>query len=119
MLRNFWWKARRALSMPPGYIVRRVAQDLAGEADRYFAPRRARRLDVRALLRATKAESVGELWQRLSRRPYPFFAERISVTEYEVLCPGDAQRIFNAAERAMNHQVDLLGSGLVDLGAKV
>ncbi len=105
--------------MPPGYIGRRISQYLAGEADSYFAPRRARRFDVSALLRVTEAESVDELWQRLSRRPYPFFDERISMTEYELLCPGDAQRIFNAAERAMNHKVDLLGSGLVDLGAKI
>jgi len=35
------------------------------------------------------------------------------------LCPGEANRIFRAAETALAHRVDLLGTGSVDLGTPI
>ena len=105
--------------MPPGYVMHRLVRELRGHVDRYLAPRRARRFDLRALLKATDADTLEMLWGRLGERPYPFSTDRIDRDEYERLCPGDYQRVLERAERALKHQVDLLGSGLIDLGPKI
>src|SRR5262245_18929234 len=119
MKRNLMWKARRALAMPPAYVMRILRQEVLKETDRYFAPRRARRFDLPALLRATKDETLDALWARLAGRAYPFLVDPIAPEDYEAICPGDLRRILDGAERAARHRVDLLGSGPIDLGAKV
>jgi len=89
------------------------------EAERYLAPRRARRFDVGHLLERTGDTVVGALWDRLAQYAYAAPVERLDRRAYEVVCPGDADRILRAAERAIGHRIDLLGSGEVELGAAI
>jgi uncharacterized heparinase superfamily protein len=110
---------RRALRKPPSVVLRRVAQEAGAEIDRLSAGRRARLFDTAALLRGTGAASLDELWERLAARPYPFTTTPVDLGCYEELCPGDTDRILTLAERAMAHEVDLLGSGPVNLGPTI
>ena len=110
-------RLRRLLAKPPGYLARRAAQELRHEADRWFAPRRGRRFDAAALLQELGDAGVEQLWQRLQSQAYPFCAGPVTQAEYDARTGGDSARILAAAQRALEHRVDLLGTGPVDLGA--
>jgi uncharacterized heparinase superfamily protein len=109
----------RILRKPPGIIVHRVLSELSAQADRFRAPRRARCFDNSVLLASTDASSLKQLWTRLSDRVYAVPAKRVAEFDYERACPGDGARIISAAENALLHRVDLLGSGPVDLGPRI
>jgi uncharacterized heparinase superfamily protein len=111
--------ARRALGKPPAYVMRRAVQELQAEAERFLGPRRARSFNRRQLLDRMGARTIEELWDSLASRPYAAVVAPLPRDLYETLCPGDSDRILRAAERALAHRVDLLGSGLIDLGPHI
>jgi hypothetical protein len=110
---------RRGLRKPPRVIARRVAYEARVQAERYLAPLRARRFDLRRLLRACEAPDLDSLWARLAARPYPSHTDRVDRAEHERLCPGDRERILAAAESALAHRVRLLGPETADLGPRI
>lgn len=112
-------RARKALRTPPRVLVARAGQEARMVVDRFTAPGRAARFNGDALLRATSAASLESLWDRLARRPYPAITSGLSEGRYAELCPGDRERIIAAAEDAVSHCIDLLGSGPVDLGERI
>jgi len=93
--------------------------ELNAQTDRFRAPRRARNFDTEALLDMTDSSSLATLWTRLADRLYAIPTRPIEERDYERVCPGDAARIFGAASAALAHRVDLLGTGLVDLGSPI
>jgi uncharacterized heparinase superfamily protein len=109
----------RGLRTPPWVVARRLAYELSAQAERFRAPRRARRFGLQALLRATAAPDLETLWGRLAERPYPAHTEPVSREAYGSLCPGDAERILTAAADALAHRVNLLGSGPTELGPRL
>lgn len=117
---DYWMgRIRRGLGTPPRVIARRLLGELSAEAGRFLAPRRVRRLDEQALLHATAAPSLGALWHRLADRPYPAHTSPTIVARFDQKCPGERGRILEAAEAALDHRVDLLRSGPVELGQRV
>jgi uncharacterized heparinase superfamily protein len=100
-------------------MLRRVAQEAGAGLDRFSAGRRARLFDVKALLCATEEPSLDTLWDRLAARPFPSTTARVDRKRYDGVCPGDAARILTLAERAVAHEVDLLGSGPIRLGVSI
>lgn len=103
-------QARRALKKPPREVARRVAQELGQELRSVEAPRRARRFDEAALLRATDAQSITELWSRLAARPFPAVVDGAEARFVGDLA-DDSERVFATAARTIKGEVDLLGSG--------
>src|SRR5262245_35042274 len=85
--------ARRAIGRPPSFIARRAFQEVRAEAERFLAPRRARRFDARQLLQQTDSASIDELWRKLRARPHVARVVRITPADYDSVCPGDALRI--------------------------
>jgi uncharacterized heparinase superfamily protein len=112
-------KVRRGLRKPPGYIMHRLLLEARAEAERYWGPRRARNLDLAGLLASNQAATLHELWGRLQAQPYVAPTAPVASEDYARISPGDTQRILRSAENAVAHRVDLLGSGLVDLGDKI
>ena len=112
-------KVGRFLRKPPGLILQRLLTELNAQTDRFRAQRRARALDVHALLELTDASSLQQLWARLSDRAYAIRVQQIGDGDYQVACPGDGARIVSGAACALAHCVDLLGSGPVDLGSPI
>lgn len=112
-------KVRRGLRKPPRYILERLAADAREQAEKILGPRRARRFGLNALLDATGQLSVDQLWSDLQSRSYPAVTGPLPPSEYERICPGDLERITRSAEDALMHLVDLLGSGLVELGLEI
>lgn len=111
-------KFKRALRKPPRVIAERIWQELRAEADRFISPWRARRLNSARLLQELGFASMTDCWRTLAAKP--FASSMVGDTgQYVQVCPADQARILQAAERALAHQVDLLGSGLVSLGQTI
>ena len=73
----------------------------------------------RRLVKKFGLQDIDALWEYLGKLPYVSQVNKIYVEEYENLCPGDADRIMTMAEKVIQHEVNLLGSGPVKLGEKI
>lgn len=111
-------RVRRGIKKDPHYILQRIIHELRGQSERHIAPWRARRLSVTVLARQAGYTSTAEWWDALAARPY-LTETQITPVELDRICPGEHSRILRVAKYAMAHKVDLLGSGLVDLGSKI
>lgn len=112
-------RVRRTLHKPPAYVARRILGEARHELDRFTQPRFGQRFGLRQLVERSQARDLDELWARVIGSPGWPFAPTPSPADYEACCPGDTARIVAAAERAMRHEIDLLGSGPVSLGRKI
>ena len=88
------------------------------EADRVIAPFAAR-LTPHQLAQKHNAASIEVLWDRLATRAFPFVTDPIVASGVDDVVPEDRARILAAAEFAMTRQVDLLGTGPIDIGEPV
>ncbi len=108
-------KLRRAAGKSPPYVVRRVVRDARAEADRWRAPRRDRSLTPDRLCRELGAPTIDALWERCAARPWPFPSTRDDLGDLDRLCPEHRAAVLEAADRALQRRVDLVGSGEVEL----
>ncbi|MGI9302868.1 MAG: heparinase II/III family protein, partial [Gammaproteobacteria bacterium] len=76
-------------------------------------------MNEKKLAAECKAANLGELWERMAQSPHPFPTAPLQTNAYEALCPGDKDRILGAADAALRHEVNLLGSGKVLLGENI
>lgn len=111
-------KIGRGLRKPPRYVAERAWHELVSRLEKYRAPARARSLSGEALARQAGHPSVAALWQALAERTAPVELD-LSSEALDAIAPGETARLIASAERAMAHQVDMLGSGLVDLGPSI
>lgn len=117
---NAWGlRVLRLLKKPPGYLVRRVAAEVHRELDRFGQPYRARTFGAAALCARTGDQSLADLWQRLAQQSWPIATARVDPAALEVLAPGATAALLERAERALRHEVQLLGSGVVALGEQI
>ncbi|NDD29334.1 MAG: hypothetical protein EB084_13815 [Proteobacteria bacterium] len=107
----------RIARKPPHVIAHRARQEALSIIDRWRLPRRARAFDVNALLSACAAPDIDTLWQRLRVAPYATYMPRES--DAATMGEHERARVRMAATRAARHEVDLLGSGPVDLGPRI
>ncbi|RMG49090.1 MAG: hypothetical protein D6723_14355 [Acidobacteria bacterium] len=119
MSRDWLGLIRRGLRKPPRVILQRLGDELWAELERFLAPARARRMTGRRLARLFGLPDLDALWVHLGQNSYVSPVGPVDADTYDQLCPGDAARIIQQAERALQHEVDLLGSGPVSLGEKV
>jgi uncharacterized heparinase superfamily protein len=112
-------RARRVVRMSPRYVAARVMSEAERELDRWLAPRRERELTVDKLLRLANATSLDALWARLAERPFPAVTQGLSIEAIDALDRGESDRIFQAAERACNRIVDMLGMEPTALGQPI
>lgn len=118
MGRDWLGMFRRGVKKPPIYIAQRIVHEARGHLERHLAPRRARRLSGTVLVHLAGHKSIDQWWEALAARPY-IVPMHITLAELDEICPGEHSRIIEAAERAVAHQVDLLGSGPVELGTEI
>lgn len=103
---------------PPRVILDRLISEFHAEIDR-FAIGRRRKFLLADLILHTGDSDGRALWIRLASRPYLAWKEPVDLDDYNLRFPGDADRILNAADAALAHRVNLLGSGPVDLGDNI
>lgn len=118
MGRDWLGMIRRGLKKPPRYVVQRVIHEVQGQAERYIAPRRARQLSTALLAKRAGCASTAQWWDTLAARPY-LAQTQIDLDDLERLCPKNHACILSAAQCAIDHAVDLLGSGRVELGGNI
>jgi len=111
-------KIRRGLRKPPGYVAARAWHEFTSRLEKYRGPARARALTTEALLRLSGQPSIDALWGCLAGSVAPT-AMDVSRAALDRLAPGEADRLVALADRAMRHEVDLLGSGPVQLGREI
>lgn len=117
-MRDWIGMIRRGIRKPPKVIVKRIASELHGEMERLLALRR-QCLKLEALLAEVEASDLRSLWEYLASRPYPAVTGFVASDVYAGCCPGGEARIVARAENALVHRVDMLGSGVVELGENI
>lgn len=103
--------------MPIDVVARRAWREAGAELDATFRTTLRTHGTTAALLRASGATSVSALWERCGRAPYPGPGS-VAADELDAVCPGSVERLRASAERALAHEVELLGAR-VSLGAEV
>lgn len=115
MGRDIIAKVARGLRKPPHIILGRLIHEAGAVSEKFLSPRRARGFNTNALLRATGADTLDALWEKLAARPY-VAAGHTDLARYDEICPGDRERIMAATERALVHRIAVMGSGDLELG---
>ncbi|MEH2511209.1 putative heparinase superfamily protein [Nitrobacteraceae bacterium AZCC 1564] len=110
---------KRLASKPPSYVVRRLTQEARMQSERFVAPAFARLISGHRLARWAGASSIDDLWEKLASMPYPARSELVDRLDYDRAFPGSAETIFAAAERALKHELDLLGTGPIQMGPHI
>lgn len=117
--RDFFGKIRRGLKKPPKVIIKRIYQELVDIAERYLAPYRAKQLTLNRLLKKTRHNSLNAIWGSLSVRPFLALVEIVDQSVFAQFCPEETAIILNRAAAALKHEVNLLGSGPIELGQTI
>ncbi len=118
MIADLAGKVRRALKKPPRYIAGRLLQEARGHAERHLSPLRIARMTPSALAKRAGHADCEAWWTFLASRRY-VAGTQASVADLERICPGDHAITLADAGKALAHEVDLLGSGPVRLGAGI
>lgn len=106
----------RLRKLPFRYLSQRLTREALMGADRLAAPLAARRIDANWLIRKANARDINELWEALLAKPFPFAVDEFDPEQFTALFPDASSRIFEAADRAIDRKIDLLGTGDIDLG---
>jgi hypothetical protein len=109
----------RLRNLPLGYVSRRLIGEARKEADRFVAPLIARRIDAGWLVRKANVRNIDELWETLLARPFPLATDELDPIRFKELFHEATAKIPEAADRAINRRIDLLGTGDIDLGTPV
>ncbi len=111
-------RLRRALRRSPGYLARRALESARYRTRRPWAYVYPRLLTERALLRSLGASGVDALWDDLARQPFFVSASdrEARTARFVEEYPDSRAALVQAAEAALRHEFDLLGSGPRSLG---
>jgi uncharacterized heparinase superfamily protein len=112
-------KIQRGLKKPPKVIINRVVDEIKLHLGQFYFPYKAKQFDLNKLLRETQTSTIEHLWDKISRNKYFSNTDFRSITDYENQCPNDYERILKSAKRALNNEVNLLGTGYINLGEKI
>lgn len=110
---------KRILSKPPGYVARRIIEEIRREFDGLDAPVRSQLLTEKRLSKSFGCATIDALWNTLAGAPSPFKAAIGRAGDFAGNWPDESRDTLAKAEKAMANIVDLLGSGEISLGEEV
>ena len=116
---EFTRRGRKALSMPPRQLARRLADIAARRVRRPLDRVRPSLFGDRALIAATGAASIDALWESRQRAPFFLGDRSATVARFLERFPDAVAAIAADADARLRHEFDLLGSGPVTLPAKL
>ncbi len=111
-------RVRRASRRSPQYLLKRVLEIVVVRLRRPWASILPRIVTASSVVKAVGAESVDALWERQQQAPFfvaPSDREEWART-FRARFPDAQPLVVAAADQAVRHEFDLLGSGPVDLG---
>lgn len=117
--RDWFGTIRRGLRKPPRVILQRLWQEISVEIERITSPRLPGKLSGERLAYLLGAKSFDVLLSSLRAKPHLIPQSDDWKTEFQVMCPDARSRVLAAADNAISHRVDLLGSGPVELGEAI
>lgn len=112
-------RLKRILRKSPGYIVRRIGQEIRRELEAFIAPVRSRLLTEKRLAGKFGSATIDDLWDAVSVAPSPFKAAFGRVGDFASTWPEEVQDTLDKAKKAMQNTVNLLGSQEISLGHDV
>jgi uncharacterized heparinase superfamily protein len=62
-----------------------------------------------------ETKTIGELWEGLSKRPYPGYTEPVNPKELDIVIPGESSRVIALADQTLGLKINILGSGVTTL----
>jgi hypothetical protein len=118
-IERVWQRGRRALGLPPRYVAHRLYEESLRSTRRPWSHVRPSLLTEGRLLRLARCPSVDALWERQLGEPFFFDPGRRAeiVESFRRRFPDAAGEIARRAERVLDHEFDLLGSGPRALGS--
>lgn len=116
---NSWLQLmQRGWRKPPAVVAVRAWQEVRKQIDRSQLPWRTGGMTLQRLLRNLEASTLDDLWMLLGRRPFAANLN-VDVRTLEEISPDATASILQAARRACDRRVDLLGTGDIALGTPV
>lgn len=115
----FFLRLKKLLQKPPQVIVERILYELKAETGRFWEPFLPHFITLRFLLKKFKSSSLEELWSTLALKPFCTEGSFLEKKTYETLTGDTQARILEKASEALEHRVDLLGSGPIELGKTI
>lgn len=114
-------RLRRAARRSPRYLAWRLYEAARWRARRPWSQLYPQFLTERRLLASLGEPDVDALWNHLAGRPFFFAnADRRAISDrYQAHFADARDRVIGAADAAVRHEFDLLGSGPVSLGARL
>jgi uncharacterized heparinase superfamily protein len=114
----FLVRARRALRRSPRALAARAVGTVQRRARRPWSSIAPRLLTDQRMLRTMQASSIDDLWSRMTARPFfvSFDRRREWIDAFDRVYPHGRAQILEAADAALHHTFDLLGSGPVTFG---
>jgi hypothetical protein len=120
-LSTFLARGRKALRMPPRTLLARLADEARQQTRRPWSRLYPRVLADAAVFGESGARSFDELWER--QMGLPFFLQPADRGRYagafRARYPAGVATVVAAADAALRHEFDLLGSGPTMLGANL
>ncbi len=118
---TFVTRGQKALRMPPRKLLGRLRDEVRQQTKRPWANVYPRLLSDQRIVGGSGAGSLDQLWDRLARDTAFFLRPEDRATwtsEFRARFPDEARALVAAAEAALRHEFNLLGSGPVNLGAR-
>ena len=112
-------RLKKLFGSPLNIVLFRVNQEITVILERYTGARWARAFDRKKLLRRLQFKNSEHLFSTINARPFPAVTSAKALSGYAAEYPHEMIRVSILAEQAIAQQVDLLGSGLVDLGDEI
>lgn len=117
MIIDLLGKLRRAAGKRPSYLARRLWLELLASAERWRGPARCRRLSVSRLTALAGHRDADAWWDAVASKPFP--GKEFDAAAFDAIAPGAREEVLRRAADALEHRVDLLGSGPVVLGERI
>lgn len=112
-------RIKRVIQKPPQIILNRLKQEVRVHSERILMPFKVRHFTIGRLLSELRVASLAQLWQQLAARPCFSAIADIEPSKVNGYFPDLLAALEEKALLAMSNKVELLGSGLVDLGVKI
>lgn len=118
-LHSFFLKLKRVSKKPPKIIFERILFEINIFLGQFITPLWVRLFSDQKFLTKVNSNNIEELWMELSQRPYFSNVREIDPVFFTKYCLEEYQQIKYLAELAFANKINLLGTGLVELGEKI
>jgi len=108
-----------ALKKPPRIIYQRIIDELKLFIGEYTTPIKIRNFTTGKFVNLLQEKNINSLWQNLSAKNYFAETDQQVLADLKFLFKDDERKIYSLAEKALNNDLSLLGTGWINIGEKI